>query len=657
MSIDALRNPIPYLRKVLLLPLAAVAALALWFLCALAETELPGIGPATDTTYLRGLYALFCFWRVASAVFSAPTAPPAWYRVPARIALWWCVLPASILIARVTLPFLTCGIVSSAAGSALGPLCVYLSHRATSTGWSRFARGSRIVTEGEARDAIDSVAPRAASEPPLRWAGLKLPASVSEGHFAVVGAIGSGKTLMHRELMASVLPHVTPGSDRRAILYDVKGDAPSALRQMGVPTSRIITLNPFDERSFAWDIAADVDTVQRAAQLARALVPEQPQEREPFFTNAARDVLREVLTLLIRSAPGKWTLRDLIHVTASPARLRALLSATENGREFIDQYRQPPTTFRNFVQHLGTALRPLQMAAALWDHAERRISFREWKDGVESILLFDARAEHRASLVPANRLMFDFLSPTLISGPESPGRARYWVFLDELQDASRLDGLIPLLNLGRSKGVRCVLGFQDLEGLHLAYGQHEGDKLAALAANVSLLRLTSTRTADWGNRRVGDAERWEYTHSWSDKTSISEHLQRRDVVMPSELLNLPYPSAGTVHGFHLIKGVAGVIERAATLPLYEPDPSEDFRPRPTSGQHLREWSDADAERLGLRFSPKGDDAADDEPSVSAPRPKRGRGHSGPSARPDPATTETENVLDSVERFSLSDEDE
>jgi hypothetical protein len=95
----------------------------------------------------------------------------------------------------------------------------------------------------------------------------------------------------------------------------------------------------------------------------------------------------------------------------------------------------------------------------------------------------------------------------------------------------RFDALPMMLN-ARSKGVRCVLGFQDIEGLQTAYGsREEAMEILNRCASVSWLKLNSPDTAQWASDRTGAVERWEYTTTKTkDGNNIGESLTERDAV-------------------------------------------------------------------------------------------------------------------------------
>ena len=99
----------------------------------------------------------------------------------------------------------------------------------------------------------------ASAEEPYLWGRQFLSFGRAREHFLVLGSTGSGKTALLKRLMATVLPRVgAPGFRCRAMVYDAKKDMYSVLRSMGISEDKIVVVNPFDARSAAWDIAADV---------------------------------------------------------------------------------------------------------------------------------------------------------------------------------------------------------------------------------------------------------------------------------------------------------------------------------------------------------------------------------------------------------------
>lgn len=462
-------------------------------------------------------------------------------------------------------------------------------------GRGRFAhaRGTVLISTEQANHHIRRLP--AGSEPRIRFAGHELPGETANGNILTVGAIGTGKTRLHREVIRSVVPHVHPRSDRRVLIYDVKCDLLAELYDMA-PPCEVLVFNPFDRRSVAWDMAADVETPEQARHFAEAFILPAKGEDKMFFTNAARNIVAGVIVAFNRLCPRKWTLRDLLRVTASEKRLRKILKGTD----LIDQFFKPQDTFDNIRNTIANVTVELEAVAALWERTPRKISLREWVKVGGSILVLGGKENLQPALEPLNRVAFKIIATDFLSEPESPTRSRLWFFCDELKTAGRLDTL-PLVLNARSKGVRAVLGFQDLEGIVDAYGSKEkASEIVGRCATVTWLKLTSTETAEWASRRTGEFERFEYFDTQTkDGTNVGEHLAKRDSVMPSEFLTLPDYTGGFATGYHILRGVAGVFKGSSYHKFPNTDPADDFQPRDSTEQVLAPWTPADERRLGL----------------------------------------------------------
>ena len=477
-------------------------------------------------------------------------------------------------------------------GLVIGHICLKVGFATSDAGRFIFNRGTVLLTFEEAMRRIKSLT--AGSEPRIKWAGCNLPGEISDGNFLIAGAIGTGKTRMHRELIASLVPSIQPGSDRRIIIYDVKSDLLSELAGMN-PSSNLVVFNPFDRRSVGWDLAADVETPTDARNFAESLIQPSKSRDDTFFITGARNIVAGVINKLNAKHPRGWTLRHLVRITATRERLASILGDSD----LVPQYFEPPDTFSNIRNTIANVMVPLEQVAALWEHT-KLISLKEWVKTGDSILVLGGKADLQASLQTLNRVALKMISTTFLSQHESPRRTRLWFFCDELKEAGRLDSLPALLN-GRSKGVRCVLGFQDIEGLESDYGNKEVTReILSRCTTVSFLKLTSPDTADWASKKTGEVERFEFLESQTagkGEKSVSEHLTKREAILRSEFMSLPDFIEGNVEGFHLIKGVGGVYRSVAKYKFSSTDVL-DFDPRPAVQQELSAWNDQDKEWLG-----------------------------------------------------------
>lgn len=450
-------------------------------------------------------------------------------------------------------------------------------------------------------------------DPGLQFGRHRLPSRLASGHFAIVGATGSGKTLLQRLLMQSVLPTVGQGRGCRALVYDAKGDTLAILAGMGLACP-VEILNPFDARSVAWDIARDITSPAAALQATTLLIPEVKSDSNPFFTNAARQLLQGVIQALMIVAPGTWSLRQVLLLVRDPTRLRALLGQFPETGHLL-QFFEHPATAANILSTVLTYTGPYEIIAAAWDRAEKRLSLCDWLAG-ESVLVLGNDEANRAALDTVNRLLFKRLVELVLAGPEysAEGGNGTWFFLDEVREAGRLAGLSSLMTKGRSKGACVVLGFQDINGLREAHGRNAADELVGQASSKAILRLNTPETAQWASGLFGSREVLE-SHFGESRgrnfqdvglqtgrtsgESLSYAISKRELILDSEFLDLPETTPATgLSGFFLTPATGGFRD---TLPgrwladhLAPPrNDVPNLLPRPVADQYLRPWSDED----------------------------------------------------------------
>jgi hypothetical protein len=451
----------------------------------------------------------------------------------------------------------------------------------------------------------------------LFWGMQELPFSEATKHFLILGSPGSGKTTLVDLLMRSVLRHVgAPGFNHRALLYDAKGDSLPTLARMGfqiasTPVSGgVLTLNPFDRRCFAWDMARDIDSPAAAMQLAATLIPAEEQATQRYFTDAARHLLYGVLLSFIAKAPGSWTLRDVVLAMSDPDQLLAVLAQTAASKEIGNLYTKSEHTFNLVFSTMVTKLQPLEIVAALWNCAAkegRTVSLTDWVHG-NFILVLGTHCENDVAMQLINQAIFCRLTDLILGSPDDPERGvngrKSWLFLDDVPWAGKLEGLVSLLNEARSKGVCTVLSLQQIGSLRDTYKTDEAHEILGLCGNKTILHIGDLASAKWAEAHFGKCP---------DSTSQPPgHQNLRPAVHASEFMRIPMPNPQTgITGFHDIPLLGaywrsitwGEIESrrrgplpGKTLPAKLP-PGEE--PWPTAGQFLAPWTQADTQRLGL----------------------------------------------------------
>ena len=408
------------------------------------------------------------------------------------------------------------------------------------------------------------------------WGMDPLPMSDTPAHFLVLGGVGSGKTITLRLLMQSVINAVGFGLDHRVLVYDPMRNMGPSLRGLNLRCP-VCILNPFDQQAAAWDIAADISSPVAAWQMATYLIPED-RSSSPFFADAARQLLLAVLLRFHNVAPGKWTLRDVLLAMRNRERILSLLAGSPTSADSARLLMNDERTSLGILDTIATRLQRLEVIAACWQHATKKLSLERWV-GEESVILLEGNIDFHSSIAPIHQLFLARLSELLGSQSDSAGR-RTWVFLDDICAGGRLDMLPALMQQGRSKGVCIAFGVQSLGEIRRLYGSQAADQLLAACSHKTALQTHEPEAASWAEQDFGQP------------------------LLMGDLMSLP--GTGPEHGF------AGFhrTPTAATHFTHKPwdwvlehlppfaDTAPDESLRPASEHHLQDWTDEDYQRLG-----------------------------------------------------------
>jgi hypothetical protein len=354
----------------------------------------------------------------------------------------------------------------------------------------------------------------------------------------IVGEPGGGKTVAFSHIVRELLLRKV-----FIICHDVKGDWTARWPE------KFILLAPHDTRSFGWAIGRDIVGIVLAREFSVLIVAATDHDA-PNWPEGAREILVGIIITLQREKLTDWGWVDLkIALDLGDAALQ----------EFACRYHPPAKRFlaldeaQNFTKNAGSyiatmmapinkLIQPLAMASGDLDQ-KFQLSLTAWLDdpnpSARTLILQrapDLDALSTAWIGSAIQIIATHLVGT--RRDRNPGDkkkahpADVWFLLDEhAQLGAATLKLNPLLEVGRSKGLRAVIGLQNFEQLVRIQNPQAPAELLQLIGNVICFRLNPGPDA----RRICEerlttapVRTWEQNDKTRIKTPASENIRILD---------------------------------------------------------------------------------------------------------------------------------
>lgn len=328
----------------------------------------------------------------------------------------------------------------------------------------------------------------------------------------IVGSIGSGKTLVAKQLMGDMLPNVVQHENWRALIVDPKSEF-YAFVLAHLPQYKIQYLHPGDQRGGVWDVSRDLCHEPAIRESSNELLQQESSD-QVFWIEAARSVFVSTAIVLSRRAPAKWQFSDWIFATRSRKRVRAILALYPDTKSVLATYGKSERMFGDVLATLDARTATLLPVAAAWayqlsQNPNSLISVKDWAAGNGLLLIGNDAAQEKVH-ARITRAVLTLASQTLLTHdtgqsqlPPDVGR-RTAVIIDEAARIGNVD-LLNLVTNGRDYGVSVTLATQSVEAMERSLGNANAfDAVAAEFHSTAFLRSNSARTAEWMAKRVSN---------------------------------------------------------------------------------------------------------------------------------------------------------
>jgi len=319
-------------------------------------------------------------------------------------------------------------------------------------------------------------------------AGVPVAAGKEALNFSVVGATGTGKSVLIGDLIEQVRSR-----GRRMIIHDPTGQYAERFFRPG----HDLLLDPFDERCVAWNLLADVPHPSTAHALAEALIEDVAGEPR-FWRGAARRVLADIFVHLTEI--GNSSMQDLHDVLRlSNADLFDFLKGRSSARFFDPPEKRAADGVRGLLSQATEALLAMPTSGVPF-------SLREWvRDGQQDASVFlHPSPEHWAISRVLHAAFVEAAVRAQLDCGEGFGE-RLWLFLDELPRLARIPSLPAALTTGRRHGIVSVVALQDEHQLRHSYGEFKGRSIIAAPLHRVVCHVADPSFAQWCSAWLGDA--------------------------------------------------------------------------------------------------------------------------------------------------------
>ena len=361
--------------------------------------------------------------------------------------------------------------------------------------------------------------------------GLTLDDRVFEAPTLFLGSVGSGKSCLLDEVMVPVLSHAEYTKEN-VIVFCAKKESLKHKR----PNDIVISIDAKAPNG-CWNIFKELnasdDPELTARDIAKSLTKDQRSETQPFFENAANDLLFNSIMCMYEDGREKgktytnWHLVDFLNKTTVSgsdltwkdlARIRAKFFAHINdylGDNLGQGY--------GIVSELRTLIHECFWGSFCSDSGEFS-AIEALKTGGKRIFLYYDYANSSESSIKIFRTILNLL---LKHSVDNKNGRRTWFFLDE---ASLLPKtcIADAMSLGRAQGFRLFMCLQSAQLMTRHYSESEAKMLLSLFPNIICLKVQDSMSRSILADRYGECL-CSYSFN-APMQKITQHAEYRPVV-------------------------------------------------------------------------------------------------------------------------------
>lgn len=336
-------------------------------------------------------------------------------------------------------------------------------------------------------------------------ASFGLSTDVISKHMMLVGGTGCGKSTLFYHIIKQLKSKMT--ADDVMIIFDSKGDFYS---KFYTNQDCVIGNSPqYIQQSQRWNIFKEIladgwderQVMMNATEICKALFDERTKNNSsnPFFPNAARDLLSAILVATIRIGAGD---KQFISANFYNNRIKEFLdsSSSQNLCDYLDGFGDMRSVMsyiegdnaqsQGVLAEMFSVVRDVFMGVFCEKGAFSMRNFVRKKGGRTLFIEYDLAIG--SVLTPVYKLLFDLALKEALGRTKSQGNVYF--ICDEFKLLPNLQHIDDGVNFGRSLGVKVFAGLQSIEQLFEIYGPSRGKNLAAGFSSILAFRANDVTT-------------------------------------------------------------------------------------------------------------------------------------------------------------------
>jgi len=390
------------------------------------------------------------------------------------------------------------------------------------------SRLNKLLKKGAKNDKIRN----------LRIGKSIIPRKMETTHILILGAAGSGKSVLLNQLLKQINGRKDKSryGPEKAIIYDLKGEYIEKHY-----TEEDYIFSPFDLRSVKWSFFNEIKTFPDFDVVAKSLYTVKDKRNE-YFYNCAKDVFRAGLIYLYMN--DKTSNTDIWNFFSESLdnikRALSTLPLKERGAiKHIEK--EEANSSANIVSVLQERIQFFRYLIDL----DGDFSLREYirNNSTQNLYLLNIDL-YKNIFKPLMSLVVDIMIREILSLPDDLNR-RIFIIIDELGSLYKLESVLDLVTIGRSKGAPLICANQDLGRLEETYGKPNVQTLFNNFNSLVVFRINEPKTAEFLSQAIGEQQIIRSQRSsqisptdYGDRKSYNEQEKLERIMIPSELQSL-----------------------------------------------------------------------------------------------------------------------